>query len=350
MKTRIWIKLLCFCTPLILFSCIDAYDPKLVGQERYLAFEGTLTDGPGPYWFTLSKSAGYNNTESVFDRRITGATVTVTDDTGQIVRFIDDSRGNYVSPTGFRGKVGRRYTLNLTYLGQSYRSDPELLQAVPPIDTVYWRYQPVKPKQDSNGDFAVYIDLKDPAGATNYYKWDWIHYERTDFCGTYTPPNSIITYKKPCCPSDCWIIARSAGEIILASDQFINGNKLTGLRVATIPFEAAGPYYLRIGQHSLSEKAYQYWQTVRSITSNVGGVFDVTPATLPGNLHNLKADGAPLVGYFQVSGVRERIVYINRYAPPRLPFAPTNRPYWDTCDPCVDGLYRTPVRPEGWRD
>lgn len=351
------VSLFLFCFLTFCFSaCIDPYDPKLVGTERYLAFEGVLTDAPGPYRFTLSKSAGYNSDESVFDSRLTGATVSVTDNTGQTTRFLDDGRGSYLSPTGFRGLAGRRYTLNVTYAGQSFRSDAELLQAVPPIDTVYRAYKPqTSGLAATNGDFAVYLDLKDPAGTPNYYQWDWVHYEKPAYCVLYRPPGSNITYAKRCCPLDCWTVSRSVGEITIASDQFINGNRLTGQLVARVPFDDSTPYYLRIGQQSLSEGAYQYWQTVRTLTSNVGGVFDATPATLPGNLHNIKTDGdaalrPTLLGYFQVSARRERLVYINRFAPPKLPFAKNQYPISPTCEPCTETLYRTAIQPEGWQN
>lgn len=123
-----------------LVSCIDPYDPQLVGGERYLVFEGVLTDAPGPYQFSLSTSAGYNSTESAFDQRITGATISVMDDIGVVTRFMDVGRGNYLSQTGFRGQPGRRYALTVGYQGQTYKSESELMQPVPAIDSVYWSY------------------------------------------------------------------------------------------------------------------------------------------------------------------------------------------------------------------
>lgn len=335
---------------LSVMSCIEPYDPGLVGGERLLVFEGVLTDAPGPYRFQLSRSAGYNSTEGVYDQRVTGAALTITDDLGRLVRFLDEGRGAYASPAGFRGQVGRRYTLKIAYGGQSYQSEPELLQVVPPIDTLYWAYKPqASGPSQTNGDFAVYLDLKDPAGTANYYQWDWVHYEKPDFCVTYTPPNSPIVYAKLCCTTDCWNITRSTGIITLASDQLIDGNRLTGQLVARVPFDNSNRYYLRIGQQSLSEGAYQYWQTVRTLTNNVGGVFDATPATLTGNLRNTNATGPLILGYFQASARRERLMYVNRFAPPNLPYAKTQYPVWATCEPCTESLYRTSIVPEGWR-
>lgn len=109
------------------------------------------------------------------------------------------------------------------------------------------------------------------------------------------------------------------------------------------------PYYLKIGQQSLSREAYQYWRSIQNLTTNVGSVFDIPPATLVGNLHNVTPGGGPsLLGYFQVSGRTEKIVYISRFLAPVQPFAPTIYPYWTTCEPCKESPYRTRRQPEGW--
>jgi hypothetical protein len=331
-----------------LTSCVDPYDPGLVGGERYLVFDGVLTDAPGPYRFALSQSAGYNSIEGIYDQRITGATVSVSDDAGQVVKFVDDGKGNFTSPANFRGQAGRRYSLTITHKGQTYRADPELMQPVPAIDSVYWAYQP-NVSVDVRGQFSIYLNLTDPANAENQYQWDWVHYEKPDFCVLYTPPGSFITYQKRCCSTDCWNITRSTGEIQIASDKLINGKRLVGQIIAEVPFDDTTPYYLLVGQQSLSKGAYQFWQTVQALTGNVGSVFDATPATLTGNINNTNSSGPPMLGYFQVSARKERIVYVSRLGV-GLPFAKTIYPVWATCEPCTESLYRTGVQPEGWRN
>lgn len=168
---------------LLLAGCIDPYDPKLVGGEKYLVFEGTLTDAPGPHRFALTLSAGYNSVESVYDERVKGAKVWVTDDRSERTDFIDDGLGNFNSPAGFHGQVGRQYSLTVNYEGQTYRSDPELLRPVPPIDTVYSSFRRIFSTGTSiSGEFQAYLDVNDPDGEENYYQWDWIHYEMPEFC------------------------------------------------------------------------------------------------------------------------------------------------------------------------
>ena len=329
-----------------LWACIDPYDPKLVGGDRYLVFEGTLTDAVGPYRFTLSQSAGYNSSESVFDQRVTGPDVVVTDESEQVIRFLDTGRGSYASPPGFRGKTGRRYALTVTHKAQTYQSATELMQAVPPIDSVYWVYRP-KVTATAPGHFTTYIDLTDPAGAENYYQWDWVHYDQPTYCVLFRP-DGPATYAKPCC-TDCWDVTWSNGASLLAADKLINGNRLKGQAIAEVPFDAITPYYLAIGQQSLSRAAFQYWQTVRSLTSNVGSVFDATPATLTGNIRNTNSNNPPMLGFFQVLARRQAIVYVSRFGAPGQPFAQTVYPAWPRCEPCTESLFRTAITPEGWR-
>ncbi len=330
-----------------LSGCVDPYDPGLVGGERYLVFDGVLTDAPGPYRFSLSQSAGYNSSEGIYDQRVTGAMVSVSDDAGQVTTFADDDKGTFTSPITFRGQVGRRYSLTIMHKGQTYRTDPELMQTVPPIDSLYWAYQP-KITATQPGNFAVYLNLTDPANAENYYQWDWAHYEQPDFCVLYRPSGSNVSYARLCC-SDCWNIVRSTGKILLATDRLINGNRLAGQAIAEVPFDDTSPYYLAVGQQSLSKGAYQFWQSVQALTGNVGSVFDAAPATLSGNIRNQNPAGLPALGYFQVSARRQRVVYINRLGTRTEPFAKTTYPLWTTCEPCIESLYRTGVQPEGWR-
>lgn len=328
---------------LFLASCVDPYDPKLVGGEKYLVFEGTLTDAPGPYRFALTLSAGYNSTESVYEERVQGAKIWVTDEQGTRTDFIDDGLGNFDSPAGFRGKVGNEYFLTIQYDSQTYRSDPELLRPVPPIDTVYSSFRRITTSGTKiSGEFLVYVDVNDPPGE-NYYQWDWTHYYRPTGCLF-----ENLQWRR-CC-SRCWNIVRSSGQIHIATDRIVEGRRLTGQQIAVAPYDNASPYYLIIGQQSLSRSAYQYWLAVRNLTGNVGSVFDIPPATLVGNLYPEKPGSRRILGYFQVSSRVEKIVYISRNLAPVQPFAPTIWPFNPVCYPCDEGLYRTGIQPEEWRE
>ena len=109
------------------------------------------------------------------------------------------------------------------------------------------------------------------------------------------------------------------------------------------------PYYLAVGQQSLSRGAYQFWLMVRGLTGNVGNVFDAMPATLAGNINNVKSDDPPMLGYFQVSARKQRIVYVRRTRNPSQPFAKNVFSFWPECEPCTESPYRTGTKPAGWQ-
>ncbi len=332
---------------LLLTTCVDPYDPKLVGGEKYLVFEGTLTDAPGPYRFALTLSAGYNSTESVYEERVKGAKIWVTDNEGNRTDFVDDGLGNFDSPAGFRGREGSTYKLSIVYEGQTYYSDPEMLRPVPPIDTVYASFRRnTTPGTKVSGEFLVSLDLDDPAGEENYYQWDWVHFGKANFCRVANVSGRLFWVR--CC-SRCWNTVSSVGKVLIATDRLVDGRRLSGQQIAVAPYDDVSPYYFKVGQQSLSRGAYQYWLAVRNLTGNVGSVFDIPPATLTGNLRENVPGGRPILGYFQVSGRKEKLVYINRFLAPVQPFQ-TGFPYLSTCFPCEESLYRTGKEPEGWRE
>jgi len=100
---------------LLLFSsiaCIDVFDPKLVGSKPKIVFEGALTNLVGPYFFQLSYSAGYNSQESVFDKFVNAANVWITDEKSNRTDLIDMNKGQFSTPAGFKGEVGKTYQVH----------------------------------------------------------------------------------------------------------------------------------------------------------------------------------------------------------------------------------------------
>ncbi|MBC7923587.1 MAG: hypothetical protein H7Z75_21130 [Ferruginibacter sp.] len=56
-----------------------------------------------------------------------------------------------------------------------------------------------------------------------------------------------------------------------------------------------------------------------------------------------------VLGYFQVSARKRKIVYINRYRAPNPPFQKAEYPLWNECKPCQESLNQTAQKPEGWQ-
>ncbi|WP_435356088.1 DUF4249 domain-containing protein [Emticicia sp. SJ17W-69] len=348
--SRLFIAILSVC----LTACIDNYDPKLTGGKPKIVFEGILTDQAIPQYFQLSFSAGYNSKESVFDKFVNAAKVWITDEKNVRIDLIDLNKGQFSTPEGFRGQVGKTYQVHIQLSdGTSYASKAETMRYSPPIDKVYTEFKlttTLQPKY--RGNFNVYLDVKDPATEGDFYRWKWSHYEKANFCAAYVVNGEgSLSYKK-CC-GDCWNVNTCLGCIILASDNFVNGKTLPRQYIAQIPFDNITSYYMLIEQMSLSREAYNFWKSVDEQANNSGGIFDTAPATIRGNIKNVNDETDGMLGYFQVSAVTQKVVYIQRNNIGIIPFGfyvGGNYNYLSECEECKESPYRTAKRPLNWID
>ncbi|WP_128547864.1 DUF4249 domain-containing protein [Larkinella soli] len=342
---------------LLVCRCVTPINPDARSLPPSLVVDGLVTDQPGRNRVSLSLTAAYKQT--ALNLLVQNASVTVSDDANRRVEFRETSPGYYQPDTSWRGVAGRTYTLNIQLSdGRSYRSKPELLRPVVPIDTVYVEFtQKLRPgTQSYNKGFDVYLDLKDPATPDDYYRWSWVHYERPYFCGTVKIPEcsgcqNFIEYGVLCC-GPCWDIIRYQNEINIASDNSINGNRISRRPLTRVPFTSYLPYYLEIEQQSLTKEAYQYLFTLNDMISNSGGLFDAAPATLTGNLSSTGNAEELVFGYFAASAMVIKPFYVDRRNAPAFPDLmdlPPALPSPAPCTACVESPFRTQHPPKWWQ-
>lgn len=339
----------------IFIACVDVFDPQLTGKDVQIVFEGTLTDQPGPHYFVLSFSAGYNSKESVFDKYVNAAKVWITDEKNVRTDLLDLNRGQFRTPDGFQGQIGKSYTLHIrTSDGVEYASTTETMRPSPPIDKVYSEFKlSTTPQPKYRGNFNIYIDVKDPLTEGDFYRWNWKNYQKASNCELYTVPRTDppVRFYKKCC-EDCWNITQCIGCVKVASDNLVNGRTLAKQNIAQIPYDDITPYYLLIEQMSLSREAYNFWKSVDAQANNSGGIFDTAPATIRGNIKNLTDATKPMLGFFQVSAVTQKVAYIQRNGVGVQPFVELgpNYPFHPDCAVCVESAYRTAKRPLEWKE
>jgi hypothetical protein len=347
---KIFIKLLFSLILVTLVACLDPYDPKLTGENPQLVFDGTLTDEEGTQYFNLNYSAGYNSKESVNDKFVNAAKMWITDAKNLRTDLRDLGKGKFSTPEGFRAKVGNTYTLHISNEGSEYVSTAETMHYTPPIDKIYAEFQRTTgTKVIHKGVFNVFLDTKDPQTEGDYYRWTWKSYLRARFCEIWRQPGTPLVFTKPCC-DDCWTINQCIGCINMASDKLVNGKTLARQNLTQFPYDYTSNINLSVKQMSLSKGAYDYWLSVDAQTNNSGGIFDTAPAAIKGNIKNITYASTPALGYFQVSSVTQKIVYVKRDNLNFDPYDPLEYPYIKTCAYCQESLYRTKIKPLGWVD
>ncbi|XWW45352.1 DUF4249 domain-containing protein [Fibrella sp. USSR17] len=342
----------------LIASCVTPYqsEPKSLTNSA-LIVDGYITDQPGPHQVTLSFSTDYTVTSLNFV--VPGASVGVTDDLGNRQGFIEIGRGVYRTPASFQGQPGRTYKLTIALPdGRRYESKPEKIKAVPAIDRIYDEYteKPIAGIATLDKGFNIYLDTKDPATTGDYYRWIWTHFEPLAICDirTTTVGTTAVEYGYNCCES-CWEIVRCAGINCnnATSDEQINGKSISRQFLLRAPYTSTSGYYVEVEQLSLSREAYAYYKNIENLTSSNGGIFDVAPVPLRGNVVCVSNPAEQVYGYFSASGAQKVPYVVDRTkgkgapnfvflppAPPQPPLPP--------CAACRESDSRTRVKPRWW--
>lgn len=355
-------KFTLFLIAALIVSCVDIYDPKLTNSTQRLVVEGRITTELDYHWIFLTYDAGYNSQENNFTILVKNAKVWITDNAGNRYDFIDDQnqKSNLVTAIGFdyRSKdkfqavVGRTYQLFIqTENGKQYRSKPETVREVPKLDKVYWEFRELPISFFTpRGEFLVYTDLQDSSTPNEYYKWEAIHWYQTSFCRYWVLRSDPPQFFKDRCCGDCYESSVCYDCSQIASDELVNGKELRKKFIARVPYDDVTPYYLAIKQFSISEEVHRFWNTVQQQAQNTGGLFDVTPKSVRGNMESVNNSEEEVLGIFSASDVSEKILYVNRNITKVKPFDPPSETYRTTnvCYPCLEAYNRSPNPPKGW--
>jgi hypothetical protein len=110
----------------------------------------------------------------------------------------------------------------------------------------------------------------------------------------------------------CWITentkrvnVKNASSIQEAS---VNRHPLTYITSATDRLKVR--YSILVTQHSLSEEEYTYWEKVSNFIERTGGLYDIIPSSVPNNIHSIGNPNEKVLGYFSVSAVSSKRIFI----------------------------------------
>ena len=315
------IKRLVYGLLFLLLGCVEPYKLKVEDGPQLLTVEGILHTGPGPHLIRITRSSTYGGTNRGLIQPVLGAVVEITDNEEQKVSLEENlsSKGNYFTPQGFRAEVGKSYTLKIqTREGQTYTSQPERVESVPPIENLLIRTVtiPVEGKTNPRSGVQLISEFKDPADQKNYYFFrisPIIHIlqARPDL---YVIRETREPAPKPCCYVCYRTEAVENQGLFIAQDNDFNG--LTA-RIPGAFIEDEGLRFVQrlrvdLKQYSISEEAYQFLRFVKQQTEIKGSIFDTPPATIRGNMSNINDPEEVVLGYFISAGESVKRIYINR--------------------------------------
>jgi hypothetical protein len=300
MNRKVFIFLLLMAT---VSNCVVEFFPTVDEGKDFLVVEGLITDQNRPYSVRITRASrlGPKNTISP----VKDCVVSVTDDLGNISLFKEWKNGYYFSDSlTFRGEAGRKYILQITDAGHIFESDLMEMKSVPTVDSLYavLEYNNTYSLGKTVPGYQVYLNTSDPSDECKFYRWSFE--ETWEFRIPYVYPTIINRI--------CWKYGFS-DKLYLKNVSALKENRITAYPLNFITTETdrlKARYSILVNQYSLNEDEYIYWEKLQKTTQNVGGLYDVVPMSIKGNMHCIDSPDEMVLGYFSVSSVASERIFI----------------------------------------
>jgi hypothetical protein len=298
-------------TVFTLCTCIDPYSPELRGYESLLVVDGHVTDENTSYTVTLSRTMQEHN---VIQEMVSDATLFITDESGSETFLHSKDAGIYKTDSiSFKGIIGKTYILHIiTPEGEKYESDPCQMLPVPDIESIYFSkdQQLINNGSASQEGIRIYLDSKEGPGS-KYYRWEFEETWRFKVPSPkkYNYINDSVILPVAEVKQYCWK-NRKSNEILIHSVYSGENDHIVKEPIFFIPPDKSDrlllQYSILVRQYAISKAEYDFWNNMKQVNENGGDIFARQPFTVSSNIHNINDPGERVLGYFQVSSVKEK--------------------------------------------
>lgn len=373
------LSLLAYFTLLSNLGCTDPVKPEFAFEEGLVFIEGLASTVSGASRTKITQSAiefGVYKNIAISDAKVDYINVSL----GVSIPLIWNGE-MYLPLHDFSVVPGEDWQIHVFLSdGREYQSTSE--KAVNPVEI-----ESVETSYSSELTFDVglnrfipghslLVSFSDPEEEKNYYFWQFRTFERivicevcnggyfrNDMCNSLNSGGSqgdLPAYYTYTCEEKCWQI-RYGQNIKIFDDQFVNGLLVNRFSVGEISLFTKRNVLIELQQFALSQSAFKYYQTLKDIIDNNSGFNAPLPASLVGNLFNVKDENEFVLGRFTVAAASTRRVFFERLEIQEpalesiLPQSPEGFGSF-TPDPkillvpCEESRYRTSIRPNGWQD
>ena len=300
----------------LLCTCIDPYNIEFRKSETLLVVDALLTDEENSYYVRLSRT---NTIQSEDPSMVSGASVRINEIDGISVFLQETAPGIYKTDSlTFKGRIGNSYTLSIvTPEGNEYESEACLMYPGDQIEKIYYDkdQEILNNGTEIKEGIRIFID-SETNGDSRFVRWmyneSWKILVPDPKKYDYLNDSTIIEAPVR---QLCWG-SNTSDEIIIQSAAAGSLNKIEKKPILFIDSENSNRFLIRysieVKQLSLSQKEFGFWDQMKQINDAGGDIFDKQPFPVTGNIRNISNPDEPVLGYFQVSAVNKKRIYINR--------------------------------------
>jgi len=304
---------------LMLSACVERYYPEedksLTGT---LVINAALTNIAGNQSIQISRSDGLLSPKFIAE---SSCVVELENLDGDIISFSETTPGNYNGdiPEGYM-HYGDQYMLRvLTSDGSIYISDYSQLKVPSPIDRIYYELE-TRPGDDpelSTEGIRFYIDFQVDADSSEYMRWELVEtyeFHNPDYEGfIYSFDRVLRPMPDSLVDRQCWI-SGYVNAIFTLDASNISDPSYTHMPLHFVSNETqrlSHGYSLLVRQHSMDQASFWYWDALKKNSYEQSGLYDRLPSLTPSNISNADDPDERILGFFGVSGVTEKRLYVS---------------------------------------
>lgn len=277
---------------LFLAACKDEYFPAINELDKDIMVVEGYIDGAEETVITLTRVTGMGQ-EPTAEKFVTGASVQVEDDKGNLYPLMYTSKGAYTGRYHFN--TGLKYRVRIKTQNQKeYASGLVTYKVSPPIDSITYRLEPAGAR--------FLVSTHDNTRQSKYYRWTYSEtwqfhsYYSTDF--QYDEQKKEVGVLKESI-YDCWQ-SNLSREILLNNSANLREDvmKETPLALVVNGSEKLSlKYSIQVKQYVMDSIGYEFFRLLKRNTEETGSIFDPQPGNLKGNVVNVKDPLEMVVGY-----------------------------------------------------
>ncbi len=298
---------------MLAYSCVKEIEPdiEIYDTEKYVV-SGIFTDEVGPQEVVVSLSSGISSPKRIFVEHCN--VKVIRSDNSELVYF-EQGPGVYVANVdiAFIDKSQSYKVQVKTPQGAIIESSFEGFSSCAEVGDVYWRTQ--GEEGSSIIGYQFYTDMHASESDSKYYLYKIIEtfehhspypleYWWNGHMNRVEPPDFSKMY--------CWI-TRDIYDIFPLSTKDFSENIYNEYQLNytnNISQRLQHLYSLLIKQYSISELAYDYWAQMRLNLHQSGGMYNTQPVQVKGNLSYTTISDKEVLGYFGVSEVKEKRIFV----------------------------------------
>jgi hypothetical protein len=284
-------------------GCVQPFEVDFPENDKILVISGVLTNADKIHYVNISYTRSLNEASDIPD--VIDAEVSVEDEFGNVVIYLQEGTGRYISPTGFKAEIGVKYQLKVLHEGQLFVSEQVKLVSPTEIENVHW-----DPKEVIDSDLEevvhgaqFFIDSEESQNKYFRYEWEGTHLIIPPFSATHEVVDRQIV-EIDFVPTPCYSTGYS-NNLLLATTIGLSQPRVLDVPIHFIPetdSRLRHAYSLLVRQYSLTESAYNYYKQLKDNNESSGSFFDAQQGSIVGNIKNDSDPESLVLGYFEVSG------------------------------------------------